>query len=436
VEDENMLENIRLKPEGISKINKKMVVGLLCGVFFIAFVLFGVGIGPKKSGATQTVQATTNPEITTETRDKVNLESFDKLPKTYGEQMRGSKAGDVAQNGQPSSYMDPNMPGMNNGQTGPQQPYQYGFNGGDPRYGKTQPYDPYTQPTQGGGGTQDSKKQALDEARKSKIFFSETSTPTRMQQASPAAAVTQAPNMPSMPPGMMLAQAPCGQEPYTDQARKRAFLDESKKSDEAIYLEHQIQEPASPYQVMAGTVLPAVLITGINSDLPGQIIAQLRENVYDSVSGKYLLIPQGTKLIGTYDNQISWGQNRVMQVWTRMIFPDGSSIILNGMQGTDLSGYAGASDQVNYHYGRIAGAVLLSTFLSVGAQQAGGNNSEGNYPTVRQQMAGQAAGGFNQAGQKLLDRELNVAPTIEIRPGYKFNVMVNRDMILRPYSLQ
>jgi len=235
---------------------------------------------------------------------------------------------------------------------------------------------------------------------------------------------------------MMLAQAPGGQEPYTDQARKRAFLDESKKSDEAIYLEHQIQEPASPYQVMAGTVLPAVLITGINSDLPGQIIAQLRENVYDSVSGRYLLVPQGTKLIGTYDNQISWGQDRVMQVWTRMIFPDGSSILLNGMQGTDLSGYAGAKDQVNYHYGRIAGAVLLSTFLSVGARQAGGNNSEGNYPTTRQQMAGDAASGINQAGQKLLDRELNVAPTIEIRPGYKFNVMVNRDMILRPYSLQ
>jgi type IV secretion system protein VirB10 len=119
-----------------------------------------------------------------------------------------------------------------------------------------------------------------------------------------------------------------------------------------------------------------------------------------------------------------------------MIFPDGSSILLNGMQGTDLSGYAGANDKVNYHYGRIGGAVLLSTFLSVGARQAGGNNSEGNYPTTRQQMAGDAASGVNQAGQKLLDRELNVAPTIEIRPGYKFNVMVNRDMILRPYSLQ
>jgi type IV secretory pathway VirB10-like protein len=435
MEDGNMLENIRLKPEGISKIKKNMVVGLLCGVFFIAFVAFGIGLGPKKSGAAQNVQTTTNPEIAAEVRDKVNLESFDKLPKNYQEQMRGIKTGDPAQNGQPSTYMDPTMPGMNNGQR-PQQPYQYGFNGGDPRYGRTQPYDPYNQVPNGGGGGQDSKKQALDEARKSKIFFSAASTPARVQQTAPSAALTQLPNMLQMPPGIMLAQAPGGQEPYTDQARKRAFLDESKKSDEAIYLEHSIQEPASPYQVMAGTVLPAVLITGINSDLPGQIIAQIRENVYDSVSGKYLLIPQGTKLIGTYDNQISWGQNRVMQVWTRMIFPDGSSILLNGMQGTDLAGYAGANDKVNYHYARIGGAVLLSTFLSVGARQAGGNNSEGNYPTTKQQMAGEAASGFNQAGQKFLDRELNIAPTIEIRPGYKFNVMVNRDMILRPYSLQ
>jgi len=430
-----MLEKIKLKPEGIRKINKKMVVGLLCGLFFIAMVLFGIGLGPKKVTA-QAMQATTNPEVAIASQDKVNLESFDKLPKTYGEQLRGSRVGDQTQNNQPSSYMDPNMPGMNNGQPGAQQPYQYGYNAGDSRYGRTQPYDPYNQSTQGGGGTQDSKKQALDEARESKIFFSETNSPAKMPQATPATAMSQMPNMPQMPPGMMLAQAPSGQEPYTDQARKRAFLDESKKSDEAIYLEHQIQEPASPYQVMAGTVLPAVLITGINSDLPGQIIAQLRENVYDSVSGRYLLVPQGTKLIGTYDNQISWGQDRVMQVWTRMIFPDGSSILLNGMQGTDLSGYAGANDKVNYHYGRIGGAVLLSTFLSVGARQAGGNNSEGNYPTTRQQMAGDAASGVNQAGQKLLDRELNVAPTIEIRPGYKFNVMVNRDMILRPYSLQ
>lgn len=426
MEEENMLENIRLKPEGIRKINKKMVVSLLCGFMFISVVLFGLGIGPKKDVKAQEVKAAVNQEVVAGTQDKVNLESFESLPRNYSEQMSGK-----VQRNQPPTYMDPNTNGPDNSQQGMQQQVPNGNNVQGPRYNRAQPYDPYNQMRQNGGGEPDQKKQVAYEARKSKIFFSETNSPAKVAQSSPAAMTYQMPQMPPMP------QFPGGQsEPITEQARKRAFLDDAKKSDQAVYLEHQVQEPISPYQVMAGTVLPAVLVTGINSDLPGQIIAQVRENVYDTVSGKYLLIPQGTRIIGTYDNQISWGQNRVMQVWTRMIFPNGSSILLGGMQGSDLAGYAGASDVVNNHYGRVAGAIILSTFLSVGARQAGGNNTDGYYPSVGQQMAGEAASGFNQAGQKLLNRELNVSPTIEIRPGYKFNVMVNRDIILRPYSFQ
>jgi len=425
-----MLENIRLKPEGIKKINKKMVVSLLCVFMFISVVLFGLGMEPKKGNTTEAVKAAVNQEVVAGTQEKVNLESFESLPKNYTEQMSGK-----IERIQPPAYMDQNTYGPGGRETGMQQQNAYGYYAaGDPRYNRAAPFDPYNDYQQGGVGPADQKKQVVDEARKSKIFFSETNTPAKTTQTPPAASTYQMPQTPPIPQGMMLAGAQC--EPITDQARKRAFLDEAKKSDEAVYLEHQIQEPRSPYQVMAGTVLPAVLVTGINSDLPGQIIAQIRENVYDTVSGRYLLIPQGTKLIGTYDNQVSWGQNRVMQAWTRMIFPNGSSILLGGMQGTDLAGYAGASDKVNNHYGRIAGAVLMSTFLSVGARQAGGNNTDGYYPSVGQQMAGEAASGFNQAGQKLLNRELNVSPTIEIRPGYKFNVMVNRDIILRPYSLQ
>ncbi len=424
-----MLENIRLKPEGIRKINKKMVVSLLCVFMFISVVLFGIGMEPKKSDAMQAVKASGNPEVAAGMQEKVNLESFESLPRNYAEQMNGK-----LDRNQPPTYMDPTTYGPDNRQPGMQQQYPNSYYAGDPRYNRPAPFDPYNSYQQGGMGAADQKKQIVDEARKSKILFSEATTPAKTTQAPQAPAAYQIPQMPPIPQGMMLGQSQS--ETYTDQARKRAFLDESKKSDEAVYLEHQMQEPISPYQVMAGTVLPAVLVTGINSDLPGQILAQIRENVYDSVSGKYLLIPQGTRLIGTYDNQISWGQNRVMQVWSRMLFPNGSSIQLGGMQGADLAGYAGANDKVNYHYGRIAGAVLLSTFLGVGARQAGGNNTDGFYPSLGQQMGGEAASGINQAGQKLLNRELNVAPTIEISPGYKFNVMVNRDIILRPYSLQ
>lgn len=374
-----MLEHIRLKPEGIRKIDKKMVVSLLCGFMFISVILFGLGIEPRNDSAAQEVKASVNQEVVAGTREKVNLESFESLPRNYAEQMSGQ-----FEPNQSPAYMDPNAYGH--------------YAAGDPRYNRTAPFDPYNDSRQGGAGEADQRERAADEARRSKIFFPETGASAKTMHAPQTSPSSPSYQMPPIPQGMMLAGSQG--EPYTDQARKRAFLDEAKKSDEAVYLEHQIQEPISPYQVMAGTVLPAVLVTGINSDLPGQIIAQIRENIYDTVSGKYLLIPQGTRLIGTYDNQISWGQNRVMQVWTRMIFPNGSSILLGGMQGADLAGYSGARDKVNNHYGRVAGAVLMSTFLSVGSRQAGGNNTDGYYtthPSVNRWRERQQAASTRQA---------------------------------------
>lgn len=413
-----MLDKISLKPENIKKINKNMVVGLIAAFLGASILLFNLGGITKKSHEAQAEINTNNPQPVAVTQEKVNIDSFDALPKSYTEQLRGNVTNATSTN-HPDVFVEPDAARQDN--TGPNAE----SNGS--RYMHGNPYDPYAQ--RYSGGVQDQKRQAEDDARKSKIFFADATATNKTVQATPLPAVAQSTAMPALPTAMLAPQMP---EPYSDQARKRAFLNDSKKTDEAIYLERQINEPASPYQIMAGTVLPAVLVTGINSDLPGQIIAQIRENVYDTVSGKYLLVPQGTKLIGTYDNMVSWGQNRVMQVWTRMIFPNGSSILLNGMQGSDLAGYSGANDRVNYHYARIAGAVLLSTFLGVGARQTTGN-VEGYYPSIGQQIAQEAASGINQAGQKIVEKELNVAPTIEIRPGYKFNVMVNRDIILRPY---
>ncbi len=225
-----------------------------------------------------------------------------------------------------------------------------------------------------------------------------------------------------------------GQQDPSGQREKTSFYnEETGKKDLTTYVKHAIQDPISPYQITAGTILPAVLITGINSDLPGQIIAQIRENVYDTATGRYLLVPQGTKVIGTYDNMISWAQERVMQVWSRLVFPNGSSILLEGMPGGDLAGNSGLADSVNYHYAKLASAVLLSAFLSAGAKSYGGN-VEGYYPTLRQDISAQAGADLNRTGQKIVDRQLNVAPTIQVRPGFKFVVMVNRDLVLRPYQ--
>jgi len=220
-------------------------------------------------------------------------------------------------------------------------------------------------------------------------------------------------------------------ETRTDQQSKKDFFHSQDQG--VVYLNHRIQDPVSPYQLMAGTVLPAVLISGINSDLPGHIIAQIKENVFDTVHGRYLLVPQGTKLLGSYDNMISWGQDKVMLVWSRLIMPDGATIVLDNMPGVDVMGYAGLKDKVNNHYIKIANAILMSTFLSVGTRRIGGEVIN-NDPTLLQELASDASADVNRAGQKIVGRHLNIAPTLEIRPGFPFNVMVNKDIILRPYE--
>jgi type IV secretion system protein VirB10 len=216
------------------------------------------------------------------------------------------------------------------------------------------------------------------------------------------------------------------------QDEKRSFL-ESKKSEQTT-LAQRIKSPKSPYQLMSGTVIPGVLMTGINSDLPGEIIGQVSQNVYDTVSGAHVLIPQGTKALGQYDSRIVYGQERVLIVWTRLIFPNGKSIVLEGMPGVDLSGYAGLSDQVNNHYGKLLTGVVISSLLSAGAQMAEGRNFNGINPGYDELAAQGAARNINQVGQEITRRNLGIQPTIEIRPGYRFNVFVNRDMILEPYT--
>jgi type IV secretion system protein VirB10 len=184
---------------------------------------------------------------------------------------------------------------------------------------------------------------------------------------------------------------------------------------------------------MAGTIIPAALVTGINSDLPGQVIATVTESVYDTAAGRYLLIPQGSRLIGRYDSQVAFGQRRVLLVWTRLILPDTSSIALDRLPGIDPEGYAGLEDGVDWHWGRILEGVALSTLLGVSAEEAVGNTGGSNGNVVLA-LRNSAQDSVNQVGQEITRRNLSVQPTLTVRPGFPMRVMVNKDLVLRPYQ--
>lgn len=256
------------------------------------------------------------------------------------------------------------------------------------------------------------RRRAEEEAaRTSRVFF----------QSGPGAAIAQSANMPAPVSGSDAA----GQNA---QDRQVAFLNAAV--DRRTMSPDRVSSPVSPYVLQAGSVIPAALITGIRSDLPGQVTAQVTENVYDSPTGRSLLIPQGTRVIGQYDNGVGFGQRRVLLVWSRLIFPDGRSIVLERQPGADAQGYAGLEDGVDYHWGELFKAAALSTILSVGAE-AGSSGQENDI--VRALRSG-ASDSVSQVGQQIVERQLNIAPTLTIRPGFPVRVLVTRDLTLEPYG--
>ena len=216
-----------------------------------------------------------------------------------------------------------------------------------------------------------------------------------------------------------------------DPQRKLAFLKSTPAAD--VTNPHRLQTPASPYQLMAGTIIAASLVTGLNSDLPGFVIAQVTENVFDSVSGRFLLIPQGARLVGTYDNVVSFGQERALIVWQRLILPDGSSIVIDNLPATDSGGYAGIAGEVDTHTRKLFEGILLSTVLGLGSSLTFGSTSgESDIVRALRESTGQTT---NRAGQRLVEKDLNVQPTLTVRPGWPLRVIVHKDIILRPYRL-
>lgn len=210
------------------------------------------------------------------------------------------------------------------------------------------------------------------------------------------------------------------------QGRKLDFV--NQQVDRNIYNPHAIQDPVSPYEVMAGTLISASLITGLDSDLPGLVVAQVTQNVYDTVTGRMLLIPQGSRLIGTYDSVVAFGQSRALVVWQRIIMPDGSSIQIDNLPATDPRGYSGLEDDVDYHTWALLKGVAISTLLGVSTQLT--LNGQSDLVTAIRQSTQDSV---NQAGQQMTEKNLNIQPTIKVRPGWPLRVIVHKDLVLRPY---
>jgi type IV secretion system protein TrbI len=278
------------------------------------------------------------------------------------------------------------------------------------------------------------------QAKESGLLFRLSDKQDRRKQ--PAAAVTSAeqpsafrPVPPDSPPATtdLLAKAQGLNDRSSEiipssQARKLAFV--SAKADKETTNPHSLAAAPSPYAIMAGSIIPASLITGLNSDLPGSTIAQVTENVYDTVTGEHLLVPQGTRLFGKYDSVVAFGQKRALVVWTRLILPNGNSIVIENLPATDVAGYTGLEDEVDFHTWQLLKGVALATLIGVGTQLSIGNDESDLVKALRESTQQTT----NRAGQRLVERELDVQPTITVRPGWPLRVIVSKDLVLKPYQ--
>jgi type IV secretion system protein VirB10 len=271
--------------------------------------------------------------------------------------------------------------------------------------------------------------QEIEAARLSRLFASTSirELASSIAEAASVGASTAVANQASQPvqPGADDAFTQNGQD------RKLAFV--NAPVDRRTTSPDRVAAPASSHVVQAGNIIPASLITGIRSDLPGQITAQVTENVYDSPTGRFLLIPQGARLIGLYDSQVAFGQSRVLLVWTRLIMPNGRSIVLERQPGADTSGFSGLEDEVDNHWGALFKSALLSTLLGVGSE-LGTTSGTGSNSDVITALRRGSSDSLNQTGQKVVQRNLNIQPTLTIRPGFPVRVIVNRDLVLEPYK--
>jgi len=401
---------LRAKPRPVTQINRKVVIAGAGIAAVLLFLAASVALDPPK------VSGDDEPRELYNTRNRPTADALAALPSGYD------------QLAQPARAAPPRLGPPIAGDLGGAFIQAERDLGIDPTAIAPPSYDFRPDPVSEAERAERIRQARLiQDSMESPVFFqisnrggqtvASTATPT-----DPFAALARATGgAPALPSG------PASQDPNM-QSTKIEFADGAL--DEAIYNPHRVVDPASPYQVMAGTIIPASLITGLNSDLPGTIIAQVTQPVYDTVTGTHLLIPQGARLIGRYDSRVSFGQERALVVWDRVLFPDGSSIQIDAQPGADQQGYGGLSDRVDNHWRRVFTAAGLATLLGVGTELAFDDEDDGLARAVRDGFQDTT----NQAGQRIVDRNLNIQPTLRVRPGWPLRVIVTRDLILRPYA--
>lgn len=413
----------------VARFNRK-IVGLIVGaVFTVAAVSMIVSLAPAKKKTQAELAA---DQMKAAQQNPINMgapvlpDGINNAPANYGTAAnnRGMQQG-VPQLGPPLAG-DLGAAQQKANATYTTYPVGAGAGGGDPGY--------QSQQQQAEQAALDQRRQEIMAVRRSSLTFGQNGQPA--SAGSKPGMPADFPKSPSMQmPNFDLGKMGLGAQKEFDQNQqddKNEFIKSNTKT--SPILTATFMKPVSPYEVKAGSIIPAVFITGVNSDLPGQVKAQIRENVYDSVTGQHLLLPQGTVLIGEYDSKVTYGQERVLLVWSRLILPNGWSINLEGMPGVDMSGYAGVKDRVNNHYTKIITGVVLGSVLGAGAQVATGGQGSPNTPASFGQLAvSGAAQNVNSAGQAITQKNLNIQPTIEIRQGLRVNIFVTKDLILKPY---
>ena len=399
--------SLRARPRPVTRLNRTALMVILGGIMIVIFGALMIALQPPS--------ITGDGERTElyNTRNKPHAEGLAALPQSY-EGMQ--------------STLGPPMPG-DLGAAILRAQNELGVQPAPPALPSAAPFRPSAEDEAVRNEALRQAKMAV-EARESQVFFKLNNRPavgerTAAEGTAPAAA---GPATIDLVTRDETALGPTLAEDPNRQARKLSFLDETVDAD--IYNPHAIQDPVSPYQVLAGTIIPASLMTGINSDLPGQVIAQVTQPVYDTVTGQHMLIPQGSRVIGRYDSVVAFGQSRALVVWDRIIMPDGSSIVIENLPATDTRGYAGLEDEVDFHTWRLLQGIILSTLLGVSTELTF-DEAESEIVAALRESAQSSA---NQAGQRIVNRALNIQPTITVRPGWPLRIIVNKDLVLRPYQ--
>jgi type IV secretion system protein TrbI len=364
----------------VMRLSRRVLTGLvgIGAVVIFAALIFALSQGSRRSGGGSELYNTDN---------KTTPDGLTSLPRDYG-----GLTPDKPLPENPLSRGDPSRP----------QPMP-GLNAIDPE--------------------QQRLAQETEAARLSRLFAT-TGTRERPTEATPAAPVADTKTAPGqgeaapLDPGALLNM----------QDRKLAFV--KGTVDRKTVSPDHLENPVSRYVVQAGSVIAAALITGMRSDLPGEVTAQVTENVYDSPTGRYLVIPQGAKLIGTYDSQVAFGQDRLLLVWTRLMLPNGGSIVLERQPAADREGFIGLQDEVDQHWGRLFMGAALSTVIGIGAELGSNANDSAIASALRQG----SSNSLSQTGQQITQRNLNIQPTLTIRPGFPVRVIINRDLVLAAWQ--